>query len=93
MSTQHTSGPWRYMQGTKGVYAEGKAICTVHGRHKGQDLGREANACLIAAAPDLFKVLEMVQATLPHIGGNEMSVHSMLKDIAAVIAKATGAQP
>lgn len=49
-----------------------------------------ANARLIAAAPELLKVLEMVQATLPHIGGNEMSVHNMLKDIEAAIAKARG---
>lgn len=49
-----------------------------------------ANARLIAAAPDMYRALKMVCATLPHIGGSERSTFHMLKDIEAVLASARG---
>lgn len=45
------------------------------------------DAKLIAAAPDLLKALQVIVATLPHIGGNERSVFSLLKDANNAIAK------
>lgn len=35
----------------------------------------------------LRKLLETVQATLPHMGGNSMSTHNLLKDIGAALTQ------
>lgn len=49
----------------------------------------EANARLIAAAPDMLKALRVIAATLPHMGGSERSTHSLLAQATDAIAKAT----
>lgn len=71
MSTKHTPGPWktedrRYLitdapdEGSIGVYAGGFWIADVHGAHVGPKSRDEAdaNARLIAAAPELLEALE-----------------------------------
>ena len=63
MSTKHTPGPWHVGKGSKCVVydAEGWAVAdavTCHNRHNAID----ANARLIAAAPDLLDALRRLCA-------------------------------
>lgn len=50
------------------------------------------DARLLDAARDMLEALETVKATLPHIGGNAMSVFSLMRQIDTAIAKAEGKQ-
>ena len=69
--SKHTKGPWHTDGGTnskgdlfiwkKGEYYGGHAIATVHGEIQE---GSQANAYLIAAAPDLLKACKLLQAVL-----------------------------
>jgi len=53
----HTPGPWKvYGTRSRTVWGE-KAICTVHGTRNDIDEQRDANARLIAAAPDMLTAL------------------------------------
>jgi hypothetical protein len=86
MTTAHTPGPWR--QGNGYYWGEGYAICGDHGIVAGVvgkgypcGLGRhpesDANARLIAAAPELLAALERFAAlpcTMPQ-GGHCSMVH------------------
>lgn len=62
MSGQHTPGPWRVFGATaengtsNEIHADGEFIARVF--MNGNTLKREANARLIAAAPDLLAALE-----------------------------------
>ena len=55
----HTPGPWATMLGT-GVYSEGgrEIVYWAHNTRSGDKAEQEANAHLIAAAPDLLKALK-----------------------------------
>lgn len=95
--SSHTPGPWivtedygtHVIRGADAERTEGGVTYSFRDYVASTWGGpNEADARLIAAGPEILKVLEMVRATLPHIGGNEMSVHNMLKDIDAAIAKA-----
>ena len=84
MSTQHTPGPWQYKRtsgfdyGSTAYWVPG--ICT--------NIDTEANARLIAAAPEL---LEALKAVLDNPYREGTASHERVKDIArAAIAKATG---
>lgn len=97
MSAKHTPGPWAVTYGHKtklvrGIHAATRNVVNFNGLAAPASNESQANALLIAAAPELLRVLAMVRDTLPHIGGNEMSVHSMLHDINSVFSKATGEQ-
>lgn len=88
MSTQHTQGPWRTGDAYNTVFGPktGKpspeTICTIA-------KGNEANARLIAAAPDMLKMLTAVIDCDFEVGN-----WPLLQDsIRAVYAKATGGQP
>ena len=87
-----TPGPWEARAvdsisiGVLRVYAGSGLIATPGHRRDIEE--EQANARLISAAPEMLKALMMVRDTLPHIGGSAMSVHSMLRDIDAAIAKA-----
>lgn len=59
MTARHTPGPWEYMSVTKSVWS-GRAICIMTGSRNHPDPEREANARLIAAAPDLLDALQGV---------------------------------
>ena len=60
----HTPGPWTYYSGSRGIYGSDgaggeKSICTLHGpRRDRAKPERDANARLIAAAPDLLDALQ-----------------------------------
>lgn len=98
MIAGHTPGPWRLcgafgMQGLVEPSAGGNPVASVTGyyHHAGQT---EANARLIAAAPDL---LEALQRLIPHAVHMESCSHDddgVRRDIErarAAIAKAEGA--
>lgn len=50
----------------------------------------EANIDLLTAAPDMFETLEIIAATLPHIGGNGSSVYGLLAIANQALSKARG---
>jgi hypothetical protein len=99
MSTQHTPGPWigagpsfgdPFPRYTTSIVTEREHddegivdICELPFHHRDDE--NEANARLIAAAPDM---LEFLQA-LNRIGGLGLDVHRQLD---ALIDKATGEQ-
>lgn len=98
--TKHTPGPWRYTPSSEG----GTRMCTVEtGRTTFQcsihqaDGGADADARLIAAAPDCLAALDEI-AQLAHNGGfPDMSADELRKLLFScgnramiAIAKATG---
>ena len=89
MNTQHTPGPW-YIDGQNESAAigyraivdnEGFTICNP------SPMG-QANARLIAAAPDLLAALEVVREYMNH-AADQFSYEDIVQ-IRAAIAKATG---
>lgn len=93
--SQHTRGPWHIGPNRLIVYAaDGYAIAdakTFHLRHSPNE--GEANARLIAAAPDMLATLEEMRSTIWHLtdpsnpGG---PYDKRLERIDAAIAKARG---
>jgi hypothetical protein len=96
--SKHTPGPWRvgnsFME--SGVFsADGKTIVALtHGsaryyRRQEQIAEQDANARLIAAAPDLLEALMGLRLYVdPMMGGEE--VDNAIRAANAAIAKATG---
>jgi hypothetical protein len=88
----HTPGPWHTGEGKAAtiVYTDiGFAICDAkvfHGRH-GQGESN-ANARLLAAAPDL---LEACETALENLSPLYCGDHLVITRLRAAIAKATGA--
>lgn len=77
MNTQHTPGPWKHDE-TWGLIKHGKTeICALHS-------GNPANACLIAAAPELLEALQEIVWTY---GFREPDIREIARD---AIAKAEG---
>lgn len=105
---KHTPGPWRnhgqYNLLRDEIGAEGRAICTVWTRKAGDGLldrqepqawpEGEANAYLIAAAPELLELLQRyvhMDREADKARGNTLLQESGLHRAAvAAIAKATG---
>jgi hypothetical protein len=93
MSTQHTPGPWKVKAGTNAVLAGRKQICShVNAASalpvnilEDQEIA-QANARLIAAAPDLLEALQDALCAL-ECCGKDYPAASKAK---AAIAKATG---
>lgn len=89
--SKHTPGPWGYLRSSAAgryiVSAENMPldICVLSNRDKSQD-EINANAELIAAAPDLLDVAEMVLALATIDTPPEL-----IKAATAAIAKARGA--
>ncbi|HHA2912873.1 TPA: hypothetical protein ACOD97_000212 [Stenotrophomonas maltophilia] len=102
MTSKHTPGPWKW----SGEYTHpcGKPAWTLLGRHglygiltcdqgsAPQDLNDEANARLIAAAPELLQALQLVECVYRKNCVNEGEPSSVLHSMQAAIAKATGAR-
>ena len=58
MKDKHTPGPWHVRRGS-GIYAKNRYIgLSLEGYLDGRDLPYKANARLMAAAPELFEILE-----------------------------------
>jgi|HubBroStandDraft_5_1064220.scaffolds.fasta_scaffold329773_2 hypothetical protein len=99
--TAHTSGPWQHRQAYDNgepasfeVDAGRSNICAV-ATGAGQPEREEANARLIAAAPDLLAALQQFgQATAPFIAGaigsSNPNIMAAVGQANAAIAKATG---
>ena len=87
MSAQHTPGPWKF--GFESVDPEW-AIVTIEGgliiANVNADHRQEANARLIAAAPDMLAVLKDVENALSVMGKETTG----LLRVRAAIAKAEG---
>lgn len=91
MYLSHTVGPW-YVANKPGfsnlfVYSDTYDIAEV--LHAGNNHRQEANARLIAAAPEL---LEALQGMVDHAYYG-VAVGRWMKQARAAIAKATGAKP
>jgi len=87
--TKHTPGPWR-IYGRKIMGPRfGNTVAEIHNYQTPQ--GKD-NARLIAAAPELLEVCELVEAGLsndkPNDPGRQRA--SMLRDLRAAIARVTG---
>lgn len=88
MSTKHTPGPW-FVDGMDIKSFSDPAHIRLAGVHGGRPRDeREANASLIAAAPELLKTLRHVEGALLDITCERTSI---LKGVRAAIAKAGGA--
>lgn len=61
MSTKHTLGPWRFDPDNHNVYGGGLLAQVFGHLHNGE---REANARLIAAAPDMLDELKAIHSNL-----------------------------
>lgn len=86
MKNQHTPGPWKHDENW-GLIKYGKTeICALHS-------GNEANAHLIASAPDLLSALRFLLADYIAINGEKLTGSSVPADMArAAISKAEGAK-
>lgn len=91
MNTQHTPGPWNYsgpceITGRYSIFHNGPlAYCADTTAKPGDG---EANARLIAAAPDLLAALQNVAACFD--ANDPDSMANAMADARAAIAKATG---
>jgi PAS domain-containing protein len=102
--TQHTTGPWATSKGAYGALHVGPAKLDHPGREaaqyaaeRGRDLlaQREADAALIAAAPDMLAVLQAIAAFNPGaaetIGYDTEDMIANIQGICrAIITKAKG---
>lgn len=97
VSAAHTKGPWTYRHSRKdgdvGILADGGCLAEVFSEIRSASEGafkeQEANARLIAAAPDLLRLCELVNDSFG--GGRTITfTDSDIEDFAAVIAKAKG---
>ena len=100
MDAKHTPGPWmagiRLTGGQLPIEQETNAsmhVAMVNGRAGEQ----EANACLIAAAPELLEALQECEAMLdkaydraPAMGTAQREYEKTMRTARAAIAKATG---
>jgi hypothetical protein len=102
--TQHTPGPWATSKGAYGALHVGPAKLDHPGREaaqyaaeRGRDLlaQREADAALIAAAPDMLARLNSIIDTIETLGdatGHHLTnaIYDIGRDARAAIAKAKG---
>jgi hypothetical protein len=95
MSAKHTPGPWIAVGYQVEIESETVAdICTTNAHLFGQpglhnDARAMANARLIAAAPDMLKMLEVARDSL-EVSNYEGEEDEVLAAIASVIARAKG---
>ena len=101
MTTKYTPGPWRAEfpdeisvrdadGGRIAILANLKGRLGMQGRRDTSEV--EANARLIAGAPDLLRYLKEARSTL-EMWKDVAPAVSLCADIDAAIAKATGEQP
>ena len=99
--TKHTPGPWGPRSLPDMVGTENMLIASVYPMHGEAPEECEANACLIAAAPDMLAALEATAAYLQDLmqsligAGLDMRggrTADQLMTVRAAIAKATGAR-
>lgn len=59
MNTKHTPGPWSCPKGLEVIAADGRVITFIDDGDYREPAEAEANACLIAAAPELLAALKV----------------------------------
>ncbi len=91
MGNKHTNGPWKVSltDDTVVVDANGAEVAAIDGDYNHPDTWpvMEANARLIAAAPDLLAALEAIMSERWYPAGRSEHVSDMAR---AAIAKARG---
>ena len=94
MSDAHSPSPWKAGKKPQGVYdSNGEVICSFMHLHGEGQKNAEANARLIAAAPELLEALKGAQQAfkgMPDDIAQEYPAERQAIDLA--IAKATGGQ-
>ena len=91
MDAKHTPGPWVVAHSFRGIYSQHPApgpvqVCRAPENFHDQ---WDANAPLLAAAPDMLQMLRIVERYFD----TEVPHPILQADINEVIAKATGATP
>lgn len=94
MTTKHTHGPW-IATGWENIIvnsAQGVTLCLAPQGAEGETLKTiQANARLIAAAPDLLAALELIAPIYAHIDPRDNSPFGVTgRAVNAAIAKAKG---
>jgi hypothetical protein len=85
MSTKHTPGPWTIER-----RPDWGSFTVDVGMERVAIVPTEANAHLIAAAPELLSALGNALAVLSSLDGLNIGAIGVLEDARATIAKATG---
>ena len=87
--SKHTEGPW-----TAKPFDRTWVVCFGGDEYLigGVHLNREANARLIAAAPELLEALKTCELRLTYLAQESIAVGYELKAARAALAKATGEQ-
>lgn len=73
MKTKHTSGPWKVLEIKNDkelmfvVKSDERMIGSIHGFYSDADDKLKADASLIAAAPEMFEVLQLI-GTIANVG-------------------------
>ena len=82
--SKHTQGPWAVANvGWVASCATNQTICAMYAVKSGLDhTETDANACLIAAAPDLLEQLQMCAEALEDSGHYPLTLLDALKAIA-----------
>lgn len=83
MNKKHAPGPWRFDKDSLNVYSSGMVAAVFGHVHTGE---KEANARLIAAAPDMLTVLKEMKARKYE----SASQNGWDQRLDAIIAKAEG---
>ena len=85
---KHTPGPWNRIKGDRNVYSASGTVCKTPAIIGGGSAAAnwEANARLIAAAPDLLEAL----SEIINDGGKFVMTHETHRKARAAIAKARG---
>lgn len=93
--TQHTPGPWAAEPAITGEVdiisdAARLPVCTVPKLHPGRmsPKERQANARLIAAAPQLFEALQLAEATIERLNRHD-SANGTLDVIRTALSEVT----
>lgn len=95
MNTQHTPGPWNVFCAANAAFTRHPLIVSDAGEvakatWAGSEQQTNANARLIAAAPDLLAALQMVNRIWSHDQTANLAPDSPVAIVRAAIAKATG---
>lgn len=89
----HTPAPWRYEAATKTIRAEPSNYWLASMNSWEGMVNHEANARLIAAAPELLEQLKQLAASyahwMPRYGDPEAVNSQLMQNVRAAIAKAT----
>ncbi|KQV83283.1 hypothetical protein [Rhizobium sp. Root1220] len=92
MSGKHTLGPWSF-HGDEGIFSENKSVLVpTYEYDEGVGLlVTTYDACLLAAAPDLFEALKALSASI-FVPGDERSpeLSTAIEMTVAALAKAGG---